>query len=211
MFSGSKTGELSISNSAVMLQDNTARTLNIHELGELCLPRDKQDAQGFHIRPDAHTFRHQELLIGLIGDNLLTHYQLTSSEPLTVVTLTGETAVLDPVHVTLTDWLRILVREQALGIDSTDITREAFLAVHVRPGEEWRNVVSRLARNYRAVVADPDRPHALKATYFWRYATERQLYELFEHVINAVLTNPLDRLSLNALLHDAIVKIKREV
>ena len=96
-------------------------------------------------------------------------------------------------------------------IDLTDIAREDFLAVQVRPGEEWRNVAYRLVRSYRAVVADPDRPHASKATHFWRYAPERYLYELFERAINAVLTNPLDLLSLNALLHDAVTTIKREV
>ena len=58
---------------------------------------------------------------------------------------------------------------------------------------------------------DPNRPHASEATYLWRYATERQLYELFERVINAILTNPLDRLSLSALLYDAIARIKRDV
>ncbi|CAM9499739.1 unnamed protein product [Ascophyllum nodosum] len=95
-------------------------------------------------------------------------------------------------------------------LDSTDIAREAFLAVQVRPGEEWRNLASRLVLNYRTVVADPYRPHASEATYFWRYATERQLHELFEGVINAVRTNPLDRLSLNALRYDAVERVKRE-
>ena len=156
-------------------------------------------------------FRRRELLIGLISDNFLTHYQLISSEPVTVVTLTGEIAVLGLDHVTLTDWLRILVREQACVIDSTDIAREGFPAEQVRPGEEWRNVAARLVHNYRAVVGDPDRPYASEATYFWRYATERQLYELFERVINAVLTNPLNRLSLDVLLHDTVARIKREV
>ena len=60
-------------------------------------------------------------------------------------------------------------------------------------------------------MADPDRPHALETTYFWRYAIERKLYELFKCVINAVLTNPLHRLSLNGLLHDAVARIKRKV
>ena len=61
MFAGSKTGELSINNTAVMLQDKIARTFNTHELGELGelrLPRDEQNAWGFRIRPDSHTFRH---------------------------------------------------------------------------------------------------------------------------------------------------------
>ena len=149
VFSGSKAGELSICNSAVMLQEKIARTLSTHELGELRLPRDEQDAKGFHIRPDAYTFRRRELLIGLVGDNLLTHYQLTASEPVKVVTMLGATAVLHPELVTLTDGLRILVREQALAVDSTDMAREAFYAVQVRPREEWRNVASLLVRNFR--------------------------------------------------------------
>ena len=211
VFAESKTREVSFSNSAVMLQDKIARTLNTHELGELRLPRDKQNALGFHIRPDAHTFRRRDLLIGMIGDNVLTHYQLTSSGPVTVITLTDESAVLDPNHVSLSDRLRILVWEQKLVIGSTDIAREAFLAVQIRPGEEWRNVASRLVRSFRAVVADPDRPHASEATFFWSYTTKRQLYELFERVINAVPTNLRDRLSLNALLYDAVARIRREV
>ena len=60
-------------------------------------------------------------------------------------------------------------------------------------------------------MADPDRSYASEATYFWRYATERQLYELFERVFDVVLTNPLDGVSLNALLHDAAARTKREV
>ena len=71
--------------------------------------------------------------------------------------------------------------------------------------------MSRLVRSYRVVVTDLDRPHASEATYLWRYTTERQHYELFERVISAILTNPLDRLSLNALLYDAIARIKRDV
>ena len=51
-------------------------------------------------------------------------------------------------------------------IDSTDMAREAFLAVPVRPGDEWKNVASRIVLSYRAVVADPDRPYASEATYF---------------------------------------------
>ena len=74
VFSGSKAGELSICNSAIILQDKIAKTLSTHELEELRLPRDKQDARGFHIRSDAYTFRRRELLIGLVGDYLLTHY-----------------------------------------------------------------------------------------------------------------------------------------
>ena len=71
---GSKAGEISISNSTVMLQDKIAWTLNTHKLGKLRLPQDEQDARGFHIQPDAETFRRWGLLIGLIGGNLLTHY-----------------------------------------------------------------------------------------------------------------------------------------
>ena len=96
-------------------------------------------------------------------------------------------------------------------IDLTDIVREAFLSVQARSGEEWRNVASRRVRTYRVVVADLVHPHESEATYLWRYATKRQLYKLFERTINAVLTNPLDRLSLNALLHDVTARIKREV
>ena len=60
VFAGSKTGKLSTSNSALMLQDKIARTLNTHELGELPLPQDEQDARRFNIKPDAHTFRRRE-------------------------------------------------------------------------------------------------------------------------------------------------------
>ena len=73
VFAGSKTGELSISNSAVMSQDKITRTFNTHELVELRLPLDEQDTRRFHIKPDAHTFRRRKLLIRLIGDNLLIH------------------------------------------------------------------------------------------------------------------------------------------
>ena len=48
VYAGSKTGELSIRNSVVMLQANVARTLNTYKLGELRLPRDEQDAREFH-------------------------------------------------------------------------------------------------------------------------------------------------------------------
>ena len=75
-------------------------------------------------------------LIRLLGDNLLTHFKLTASESVKIVTLLGATAVLHPDRVTLTDWLRILVREQALIVDSTDMAREAFYAIQIRPGEE---------------------------------------------------------------------------
>ena len=51
-------------------------------------------------------------------------------------------------------------------------------------------------------MANTDRLNALKATYFWRYATERLLY-VFERVINVFLTNPLDR-------HDEVTRTKRE-
>ena len=62
-----------------------------------------------------------------------------------------------------------------------------------------------------AVVANPDRQHASEATHVWRYATKRQLYELFERVITLVLTSLLNRLNLNAMLDDVVAKLKREI
>ena len=118
---------------------------------------------------------------------------------------------MNPEDVTLTDCLRFFVREQALLKSTTDLASKAFLAVQVQGGKAWRNATSRLVRNYCAVVVDPDRSHTSKVTYVWRYVTEHQLYERFELVLDALLSNPLDRLTLNFHLHAAVTRVKREI
>lgn len=55
------------------------------------LPRDERDREGFYTRPDNHTPRHHEILKGLINEWLLIHYQLTSSDLVTVGWLSDAT------------------------------------------------------------------------------------------------------------------------
>ena len=70
---------------------------------------------------------------------------------------------MNPDDIILIWWIKLLVREQALTKDATELSREVFLAVNLQSGEAWRNVVARLLRNFRAGVVDPYRPHILEA------------------------------------------------
>ena len=60
-----------------------------------------------------------------------------------------------------------------------------------------------MVRTNHDVVVETDRPHT--------YVTERQLHELLRRLLDALLPNPLDRLSVNLTLRAATVRVKSEV
>ena len=82
-----------------------------------------------------------------------------------------------PEEATATDWLRLLVREEALSAPARRVAVKTLDAM-LNPGEALSVAPNRLVRVYRAAAAKADQPHVSEATYFWRYASVDNIKDL---------------------------------
>ena len=200
-------GELTMNNGAVLLQDRIARTLNAVNQGIFKLPDDQTNGSSFVSTTANCSPQRRELLVDLISDQLLTHHQMTSGEPVIIYSIAGKRIEVEADEVTITEWLRLLVREAALVRGAATSARHALDSVVLKPAEAWPTAAARLVLMFRAATADPDMPHASEAVYFWRYISERNLVELLDRIRDMLLPNALDRISINVLMHQLVADI----
>ena len=162
-----------------MFADKLTKTLRNMEQGIWALPADVFTSAGdYRPVPGAMTPSRKELLSELIADHLGTHDELQSGRTVEVPFITGSFAPLPPDEISVTVWLRKLVRESALQPGAADAARLALDNVGDKQGEAWSAAARRLVILYRAFTVDAEMPHASEEVYFWRYISERQQQDL---------------------------------
>ena len=127
-----------------------------------------------------------DLLGDVISDQLDTHAKFSAKEPTTIIRVSGEHDTVKPEEATATDWLRLLLREEALCAPARRAAVKAQDAMKLDPGEALSVAANRLVRVYRAAAAKADRPHASEATYFWRYASVDNIKDLISRFCEIV-------------------------
>lgn len=118
------------------------------------------------------------MLATLIGRHSYICSQMFSKQPIVVHRVSGQRDSLPPGKVTTTDWLRLLVREEALNRGARHAATEALERIRIKPGENYLFAAYRLVRAVRATSAHPDQPHVSEAEYFWSYAPVNLLQDL---------------------------------
>ena len=214
IYKGTSTAKLSIHNNPVLFQDKVSRVLSNADGGVWALTPDRPAASGLsYLRPevDNMTPLRRELLQELIGEDLGTHIELTSSGIVEVPTLDGSFAQIRAQDVAATEWLRKLVREGMLQSGAREAAGAALASIAVGEAEAWKAASRRLVLVYRAYTADPVRPHISEAAYFWRYIKEEQLSDLLERLVQLLLPSAIDQTGLQGVVHERIWRIAIEV
>lgn len=209
VYQGAAPGELSIANSAVILQDQAWRVLRFLGRGVLNLPEDEYIDGRWVTQVDDHSYHRLELLLDLIASRFAAYTVFGSSDRVDVYRVSGVTECVPRDRVTVTDWLRILVRDQALTSVSEEYARDALAAITLRPNETWREAANRVLLAFRASLVDHRRPYTTEATYFWRLITTQQLMELYERIIEVISPAiPAHRSTLDSILHEKVAAIE---
>ena len=218
IYKGTSTAKLSIYNNPVLFQDKVSRVLSNADGGVWALTPGCPAASGLsYLRPedrpevDNVTPLRRELLQELIGEDLGTHIELTSSGIVEVPTLDGSFAQIRAQDVAATEWLRKLVREGMLQSGAREAAGAALTSIAVGDAEAWKAASRRLVLVYRAYTADPVRPHISEAAYVWRYIKEEELSDLLERLVQLLLPSAIDQTGLQGVVHERIWRIAIEV
>jgi len=125
-------------------------------------------------------------LTELIADYLPTFCQLVAAQPVVVYRITGQCKTILPSKATATDWLRMLVREEAI-ISLTQASRG------------WPRQQGLYATNAPHSLADSDRSHITEQIFFWRYISECHLKDLMERLARLLVPSELEPYGVLAL------------
>ena len=214
IYTGVSQEELSIHTSAVLFQDKVSKVLSTTDGGAWALTADSFDAAGsVHYRPplDKMTPLRRELLQDMIGDHLATYDEMSSGDPVEVPGIDGSFSQVPAADVSVTEWLRKLVREGLQQAGGREAAERALNDITVRDAEAWKAAARRLVVVYRALIADPVLPHISEATFFWRYITEQQLSDLLERLVQMLLPSAFDQNGLQGVVHERLLRIADEV
>lgn len=132
----------------------------------------------------AHRFsgrRHDLPVSEMIATLLGTHICFFLSAPVTVYRITGKLGLVPAAEVSVTDLLRLLVREGA-----TDPQVRGWLEcthqIIGKSNEIIAAAASQLTNAFRALVVDRKRPHAVETMSFWRYVPDDDLANFMWHL-----------------------------
>lgn len=198
---GQSPGELSVQNSAVVLQQTVHAVLHNGDGGLLKLPIDRKVGGRWVTESDELTSRRRELLVDLLHEHLPTYRDMQDQLDVHVYRITGRVDVVPFDEVTTTDWLRLIVRHQGRSNGYEQFADAALSAIVLKPAESWASAAARVLIAFRAAHVDPARPHITEPLYFWRHITERQMKALFERVVTVLLPNVVDNVGVSSLLH----------
>ena len=204
VFGGPSAGALSIANSAVMLQQKVLSTLRNVDSGAMRLEPDQYIDGKWTTMPDELTPRRLELLTDSTHDFLSVSHQFAAAEFVPVYLVTGEVVEEPHSEVTVTDWLRLFVREQALTGGAVEFAQAALSAVTLKPAEAWTAAATRHLLAFRASLANSERPHVTEQLFFWHFITPLEMTTLYDRVVQVLLPNPLDRVDVNGLMHEKV-------
>lgn len=100
-------------------------------------------------------------------------------------------------------------------LGATAFAQADFNGLARQDNGSWHAVAARVVKAFRALNADPERPHASKMNFFWRYISEKDMRRLFDRLADVLmprLSNPFDRNGITALLlqqsHDMSTKLR---
>ena len=199
-YGGPSRGPLSELNCAVYLEEKMRSMFRTLESGVVKLEPDVMVDGVWTTVPDEYTPRRVEMLSEFVQDHLATRDAMNSDEPVEVWSISGEVQFKHKGEVTCTDWLRLLVREQALTSGSKELAETALDAVRRQPNEAWSAAAARVVKVFRATFANADRPFVSETQYFWRFMTESDLRILFNHLADVLMPNPFERSGVSSLL-----------
>ena len=200
MYLGPSTqGQRTVANSAVLFQNHVSKILATTDDGVFALPQDSSGNPVWRTRADDLTSKRRELLTNLLADYLPTYCLMTESQPVVVYRISGQCEPTQVRHVTATDWLRLLVREEGLNSEAKHAALEALDSITTKPDESWLSATARLISAFRATRIDPDRCHVTEATLFWRYVSEHDLKELMERLAHLLVPSELERFGVDAI------------
>ena len=210
-FGGPSPGPLTEPNCAVFLEEKLRSSFRTLESGVVRLEPDEMVNGVWTTMPDQYTPRRVELLSEFVHDHLATRDAMNSDEPVEVWSITGEVQRKQKEDVTGTDWLRLLVREQALTSISKELALAALDAVSRQPNEAFAAAAARVVKTFRASFANPDRPCVSETQFFWRFVTESDMRILFNHLTDVLMPNPFERNGVSGLLLDHTQRISESL
>ena len=128
----SKQGLPKIANSAVVFQHHVSRTLATTDDIIFAVSQDRGVKYVRRPQSDTPTSKRLELFYDLLADYLPTYSQLTASQPVVKYCISGQFKSSQVQHVTATDCLRLLVREEGLNSEAKKAALKALDSKGVR-------------------------------------------------------------------------------
>lgn len=146
-YGGPSPGPLTESNCAVLFEEKLRGAFRTLESGVVALEHDQMVDGVWMTVPDQYTRRRNEFLSELVQDHLATRDLMESAEIVEVWSITGGEVFTKPrQNVTCIDWLRLLVREQALTNVAKELASDALEAVSRKPSEAWAAAAARVLK-----------------------------------------------------------------
>lgn len=210
-YGGPSSGPLTEANCAVFLEEKVRSSFRTLESGVIKLEPDVLVDGMWTTVPDEYTQRRIEMISEFLHDYLATRDAMDSDEPVEVWSVTGQVQRKQKHEVTGTDWLRLLVREQALTSGAVGLAELALEGVTREPNEAWSAAAARVVKHFRVTRINPDRPCASESQYFWRFLSELEMKTLFNRLADVLMPSPFERVGVSGLLLEHTSRISEEL
>ena len=133
------------------------------------------------------------VLMRLLPDSLMVKMAFANNHSTCVPTIDGREVVKLAEDLTITEWMRVFLRETTISETSKVTAQHTLERLEVEWGEGWAVAARVVLLHKRAAMVDPNRPFLLEEDYVWKVLSQTDAMGVCRRIVGMVAPHDIDK------------------
>jgi len=129
----------------------------------------------------------------LLPDSSMVKMAFANNHSTRVPTIDGREVVKLAKELTITEWMRVFLRETTISETSKVAAQHTLERLEVESGEGWAVAARVVLLHKRAAMVDPNRPFLVEEDYFWKVLSETDAMGICRRIVGMVAPHDTDK------------------
>eukprot|EP00904_Undaria_pinnatifida_P011935 jgi/Undpi1/7872/HiC_scaffold_24.g10344.m1 len=183
---------LSMKNDPVLFLDELTKVFARHP--NWTMPKDQLNGTApASPRRDGLSDLRVAVFMRLLPDSSMVKMAFANNHSTRVPTIDGREVVKMAKDLTITEWMRVFLRETAISETSKVAAQHTLERLKVESGEGWAAAARVVLLHKRAAMVDPNRPFLVEEDYFWKVLSETDAMGICRRIVGMVAPHDTDK------------------
>ena len=183
---------LSMKNYPVFFLDELTKVFGIH-LNWTMLKNQLNGTDPASPQRDGLSDMRVAVFMRLLPDSSMVKMAFANNHSTRVPTIDGREVVKLAKDLTITEWMRVFLRETTISETSKVAAQHTLELLEVESEEGWAVAARVVLLHKRAAMVDPNRPFLVEEDYFWKVLSETDAMGICRRIVGMVASHDTDK------------------